>query len=115
MAAENRRQCLLLSLETLVRNGTGTGGRGQSGGGVVEVAVKRSMAIGLCGCCFFRKSKGKMRMLDWVVGWIGLGTYLWLRRCWMLKLRQMGWVSTGSCMDLRCKVKEESVIRNKDD
>ena len=33
--------------------------------------MKRSMATGTCEGCFFRKSKGEMRMLDWVLGRIG--------------------------------------------
>lgn len=71
MSAGSRRQCLFLSLGTLIRECDGRRGRGQSGGGAVEVAMKRSMATGMCEGCFFRKSKGEMRMLDWVLGRIG--------------------------------------------
>lgn len=45
MPAGSRRQCRLLSLDTLIREGKGREGRGQSGGGAVEDAVKRSMAV----------------------------------------------------------------------
>lgn len=71
--AGSRRQCLLLSLLTLMREGGGREGRGQSGGGAVEVAFKRSMGDGVVGVgCFFRKSIGEMRMRDWAVRWVGL-------------------------------------------
>ena len=54
----NTRQCLLLSLETFVREGGGREGRGQSGESALDVAIKRSIAEAVRVVCFFRKSKG---------------------------------------------------------